>query len=302
MEHLAHIYAEETPGKIYIIVPVYNRQLLIQRFLYCMREQTFRNFETIVVDDGSTDGTAELIAEHFKEVQLLRGNGNLWWTGATNLGIRQAMAQASESDAILVINDDLEVNSDYLETLRKLWKSTTKTVIGSVVVDIKSPEIISDGGRIVNWWTAKFKILNSKRKLSEFAKDHYVEVSLLTGWGTLIPIQVFREIGLYDDKHFKQCGDTEFTVRAKNAGYHLIVSYAAIAKVHLEASDGVNISGYYSLRNLNKYFFNIKSNCRLKYRFFFCLNTATNPFAFASFLFLDLLRITGHFFLRLRFK
>jgi GT2 family glycosyltransferase len=289
-------------GKIYVVVSVFNRKSLTKRFLRCMRKQTFRNFEIIVVDDGSTDGTAELIVEQFKEVQLLRGNGNLWWTGATNLGIRHAMAQASENDAILIINDDLEVNSNYLEILYRLSKLMPKTLIGAVAVDIKNPEVIYDGGRVVNWWTAKFKILNSKRKLSEFAENFYVDVSLLTGWGTLIPIQVFREIGLYDDKHFKQCGDTELSVRAKNAGYRLIVSYSSLVKIHIEASDGVNVSSYYLLRDFNKYFFSIKSYFRLKDRFFFGLKTATNPCAFISFLLFDILRISCHFFLRLRFK
>jgi N-acetylglucosaminyl-diphospho-decaprenol L-rhamnosyltransferase len=302
MEHPAQTYHEAMPGKIYIVVPVFNRKSFTQRFLYCMRKQTFRNFEIIVVDDGSTDGTAELIAEQFREVQLLRGDGNLWWTGAINLGIRHAMVRASEADAILVINDDIDVNSDYLETLHGLRKSMSKMLIGSVLVDIKNPEVIYDGGRIVNWWTAKVTMLNSKRKLSEFEENHYVDVSLLTGSGTLIPIQVFREIGLYDDKHFQQCGDTELPVRAKNVGYRLIVSYAAIAKMHIDASDSVNVSSYYSLRDLNKYFFSIKSNFRLKYHFFFGLNTATNPFALVSFLLFDLLRITCHFLLRLRFR
>src|SRR5262249_37068665 len=130
----------------------------------------------------------------------------------------------------------------------------------------------------------------------------YIDVSLLTGWGTLIPIQVFREIGLYDDKHFQQCGDTELPIRAKNAGYRLVVSYEALVKVHIEASDDINVSEYYSIKDLNKYFFNIKSNFRLKYRFFFSLNTARNLLTFIVFLLFDILRISCHFFLRLRFK
>jgi N-acetylglucosaminyl-diphospho-decaprenol L-rhamnosyltransferase len=289
-------------GKIYVVVPVFNRKSFTERFLHCMREQKFQCFETIVVDDGSTDGTAELIAGQFKEVHLLRGNGDLWWTGAINLGIRHAivLAAASEDVAILVINDDLEIDSHYLESLHKAWASMPRTLIGSVAVDIKNPEVIVDGGRIVNWWTAKFTMLNLQRTLSEFPKDHYVDVSLLTGWGTLIPIQVFREIGLYDDKHFQQCGDTELPVRAKNAGYRLVVSYAASAKVHVDASDGVNVSSRYSLRDIKKYFFDVKSNYRFKYRFFFSFNTAANPIAFVSFLFFDLLRITWHFVVRLR--
>lgn len=287
---------------IYIVVPVFNRKSYTERLLGCLRKQTFQHFKTIIVDDGSTDGTAELIAERFEEVQLLRGDGNLWWTGAINLGIQHAMvsAAASENDAILVINDDLEIDPDYLETLHQAWASMPRTLIGSVAVDIKDPEVIVDGGRIVNWWTAKFTMLNLQRTLSEFPRDHYVDVSLLTGWGTLIPIQVFREIGLYDDKHFQQCGDTELPVRAKIAGYHLIVSYAVVAKVHVDASDGVNVSSRYLPSDLRRYFFDVKSNYRLKYRFFFSFNTASNPIAFVSFFLCDLLRITGHFFLRLR--
>lgn len=286
-------------SKIYIIVPVFNRRPLTERFLHCIREQSFRDFEIIVVDDGSSDGTAELIAGQFKEVQLLRGDGNLWWTGAINLGIQHAMVSASQDDAVLVINDDLEIDSEYLANLHELWRAMPRTLIGSVVVDINNSEVIFDGGRIVNWWTAKFAILNSHRKLSEFPSDYFIDVSFLTGWGTLIPIQVFRKIGLYDDKHFQQCGDTELPARAKNAGYRLIVSYAAIAKIHVDASDAVNVSTSYSLRDAKRYFFGIKSNCRLKYRFFFALNTAKNPVAFLSFFLFDLLRITCHFFLRL---
>ena len=187
---------------IYIVVPVFNRKALTERFLDCLREQRFRNFHTIVVDDGSTDGTAELITDRFKEVQLLRGDGSLWWTGATNVGIRHALQSALADDAVLVINDDVEVDADYLQTLHRSWSTTPKALIGSLVVDITAPEVIVDGGRLMNRWTAKFDILNVRRRRSEFPSGHCVDVSLLTGWGTLIPVQVFREIGLFDDKHF----------------------------------------------------------------------------------------------------
>ena len=294
------IHEEATHSKIYIVLPVFNRKLWTKRFLHCMREQTFRNFDVIVVDDGSTDGTTQLVSSEFTEAKLLRGDGNLWWTGAINLGIRYAISQASMTDAILVINDDIEVYPNYVETLHRLWKSMPRTLIGSVLVDIENPEVIYNGGNMINWWSAKMTALNRGERLANFDKEHHVDVSVLTGRGTLIPVQVFYDIGLYDDKHFQQCGDTELPVRAKKAGYRLIVSYGAIVKTPLTTSHHVNVSDHYALKDLGPYFLGIKSNCRLKYRYFFSLKTATSPLQFISFLTFDVLRVTCHFLLRLK--
>lgn len=289
-------------AKIHVIVPVFNRKLQTERFLRCLRAQTFRNFKIVIVDDGSMDGTGEMVTGKFPEAKLLRADGNLWWTGAINLGIRHTLTQASAVDAILVINDDVEIYPNYLDTLYRLWQSMPRTLIGSVLVDIDSPELIYDGGTIVNWWTAKFTVLNRGERVDRFRKEHYVEASFLTGRGTLIPIPVFQELGLYDDKHFQQCGDTELPVRAKHSGYRLIVSYGAIVKTAVAASNDVNLSNELFLKDIAPYFLGVKSNCRLRYRFFFCIKTAVNPFQLISFLTLDLVRITAHFVLRLKFK
>jgi GT2 family glycosyltransferase len=289
-------------GKIYVVVPVFNRKRLTERLLYCLRQQTFRNFEIIVIDDGSTDGTPELIAQKFSEAHLLRGDGNLWWTGATNVGIRHALAQASTGDAILLINNDLEMNPDYLESVHRVWHRTPRALIGSVTIDIDNPQIIVDGGTILNWWTAKTTNLNAGARLSDFAKDQSLEVSVLSGRGTLIPIEVFHDVGLYNDRHYPQHGDWELPARANRAGYRLIVSYAAVVKTHPKASYGTNVADSYSLADAKKYFFDVRSHMRLRSWFFFAYDTAKNPLLFLSYLVFDLARITTHFLRRLRFQ
>jgi GT2 family glycosyltransferase len=286
---------------IYVVLPVYNRRELLERFLTCMREQTCQNFTVIVVDDGSTDGTADLL-KAFPEVETLSGDGNLWWTGGINCGIRHALSRAHDDDAVLVINDDVEIEPKYLEFLFRLWQRNPRTIIGSVVVDINNPERIVDGGRIVNWWTAKMRILNANRDLRDFDPCYSVDVSLLTGWGTLFPVTAFKEVGLYDERHFKQCGDTELPVRAKNRGFRLILSYGAIVKVHLDRTAGINTLSRYSFRDAKEYFFGVKSNARLKYRIHFSYATATNTIAFVSFFICDLTRVTVHFLKRLRLR
>ncbi len=286
---------------IYVVVPVFNRKALLERFLIGLRNQTFRYFEIIVVDDGSTDGTADMLRHQFEEVHYLHGDGSLWWTGAINVGIRYAIERASRDDAVLVINDDLEVGSNYLERLHRVWKSMPRTLIGSVVVEIDRPDVIFDGGRTINWWTAKCRVLNETRKLSEFPDDHYEEVSVLTGRGTLVPIELFNEIGLYDERHFQQCGDTELPVRAKLAGYRLVVSHAAIVNGHMQASDNINVTAAYSVSDLYKYFFGVRSYFRLRDRFFFAIKTHTNPLSCLTFWVCDLGRIFANYLRRLRF-
>jgi hypothetical protein len=86
----------------------------------------------------------------FAYIGISGGNGNLWWTGAISVGIRYAMAQALATGAVLVINDDLEVNPDYLVILYGLFNSMPRTLIGSVTVDIKNPGVIINGRVVVN--------------------------------------------------------------------------------------------------------------------------------------------------------
>ena len=292
---------EQRP-RIYVVVPVHNRKVWTERFLLCIEKQTWKNFEVILVDDGSTDGTAELVRRKHPAATLLRGDGNLWWTGAINLGIRHVMSRAAEHDAVLIINDDVEIDSGYLGTVSRLFCSMPRTLIGSVLVDIDHPDVISNGGNTLNWWTAKLTVVNRGRKLAEFGSHHVVEASFLTGRGTLIPIAVLRHVGLYDDAHFQQCGDTELPVRANKHGYRLIVSYAAVVKTPSGMSAAINVCEHYRLSDAKSYFLGIKSNCRLYYRFFFALKSATSPLQFMSFLIFDLSRVTWHFVSRLRLR
>jgi GT2 family glycosyltransferase len=176
------------------------------------------------MDDGSTDGTAEAIKKSFPEVQVLEGNGELWWTGAINLALSEFLPLADKEDYFLTLNNDVEFDESYLENLVFAAKQKPNALIGSVSLDIYDKTKVVDAGVPINW-------LNQKRTMGNFKKGDFfnLEVSRLSGRGALIPAQVFRKIGLYDFKHFPQyAADAELSVRAKNAGYHLCVYYDAI--------------------------------------------------------------------------
>ena len=127
--------------------------------------------------------------------------------------------------------------------------------MGSVVVDIAKPDIIWDGGRMTNWFTAKDRILNSGKKLSDFGPEAFFEVSQLTGRGMLAPVRVFKDAGMYDAVRFKHRGDTEFPVRATKEGYRQLVYYNAIVKSHVDNTYEFDIKDEYQLSDAKRYFF-----------------------------------------------
>ena len=288
---------------IYVVIPVYNRKDFTRRCLRSFFEQQTQDFHIIVVDDGSTDGTSAMIHEEFPEVTVLHGDGNQWWVGSVNKGIEHSLSLCQPDDYILVINDDLVVPPSYLSGLLNAAKSHEQSIIGSVETTLTAPRTIKSGGGRVNWATAKYTRLNQGRSLDEFPEGYTVEVSKLTGRGTLFPSEAFRVAGLYDNDHFKQCGDTELPVRASfKHGYSLFISYDAVVISFPSTKVDINSKRHYQLRDAPKYFFNIRSHYNVKDHFWFAHNVAPNKLWFLRFVTLEFLRNVGHFAIRLRLR
>ncbi|HIO96818.1 MAG TPA: glycosyltransferase family 2 protein, partial [Leucothrix sp.] len=97
---------------IYIVTPVFNRKDFTQSYLEALSKQTSTNFKTIIVDDGSNDGTSEMVESLFPEVILLKEPGDLWWAEATNIGVRHALSLGA--DYVMTLNDDTLPEPDYI--------------------------------------------------------------------------------------------------------------------------------------------------------------------------------------------
>lgn len=287
-----------TAPDVWVVTPVHNRRRFTEPFLRCLHRQSWTRLHIVIVDDGSTDGTTEMIRDSFPGVTLLRGNGNLWWTAAVNLGIRHVLSEAHAADYVLVMNDDLEVESDFVDTLLRFAAARPRALVGAPTVDASAGDWrIEDGGVRINWWTAKHQVLNRGRAVDEFPPGHYERPSYLTGRTALIPTQTFREVGLYDAEHFLNCGDTELPVRAAQRGWELYVCYDTVVCSHVDAVARENRGQSLRLTpsDIRDYYFGIKSYTRLKYRYHFARTAARgNPLRFAAYLVSDVARITVH--------
>ena len=279
----------------YIIIPVFNRKHFTKACLLSLYEQTSKDFEIVVVDHGSTDGTGEMILDEFKDVILVKGDDSLWWAGATNLGINEVLnLQASDNDFILTLNNDLVVEPDYLEQLLIVYRSNEPCLVGSTSVHYNDAEKVQFAGMAWHPVFAKFRsnpII--RRNYSEIRNIDFVESDLLTGRGTLIPVMAFQKYGLYDVKRFPHyAADEDFSLTCKNNGYKLLVAIKAVVHSHV-ADTGLNFKhSKLSFKQFLKTLSSVKSANNLHVR----LNWAKKNSKFPSLYFLiDVFRIFGSY-------
>jgi GT2 family glycosyltransferase len=293
------LQSEETPT-VHVIIPVFNRLAKTLLCLECLANQTYPAINIIVVDDGSTDGTAEILASKHPHAKILRTKGNRWWTGATNDGVSLACKSASNSDYILLLNNDLTFRAELVTQLITFSRRQQEpSLVSAVTACNNNRSKILDGGNHINWWSAKCSHLNYGQHLTDFPNGYSENVSVLSGRGVLYPIKAFVEHGLFDDVHFQQCGDYSLPAYLKKHGYKLIMYYDAVVYAQTEDTAQINCCHNYQLRQLVAYLFDTKSNTNLKYRYYLGKYGAT-AIQFPFFILCDTLRILVHFLRRLR--
>ena len=247
-----------------IVIPTHNRRALTRACLECLDRQTDPDFTVIVTDDGSTDGTREMIREAFPRTVLLPGDGNLWWTAATNMGVRHALKGGA--DAIMTLNDDTLPPPEFVARMKEAAAAQPQALIGALAIDAETGEPAYWGEQIV-WPTAGYRSLSfpagpSPRGLH--AVTHF------PGRGLLIPAAVFAAIGLFDEKRFPHyAADYDFTLRAVRAGFPVLCNYDAPLRIHAGESGGGELMRNRSWRHYARHLTGIKGvgNLRVFYRY-----------------------------------
>lgn len=279
---------------IYIIIPVHNRVALTLQCLQSLYSQTMKEFRIILIDDGSSDHTVEIVSKQFPSLMILLGDGNLWWTGGTNAGIRSVLSKALDGDYILLLNNDTIVPENYLHSLLQSAHAHPNCLIGSVAIDSKDRKTILDGGVCIDWYTAKYTCINKGRSydslLNEIPKIQFTNI--LSGRGTLIGVNVFKNIGMLNENALPQYGaDYEFTARAERAGYALIVDYSCFLYSNSESTGIRNErGGKIDWGDFIVGFFSRRSPNNLLYRWKFAFLTCPKHIL-PSYFFLDTLRV-----------
>jgi len=283
---------------IAILIPVFNNLSYTKRCIGIFEGAVMQTspksnrYHIIVIDDGSTDGTGEWLANEHPDITVLNGDGNLWWSGGINVGATFAISETN-ADFLLLWNNDIHPAPDYfIELDRLISRIPEKTIAGSKIYKHNKENVIWCFGGVFNPRNGiKYRVGADLPDSAEF--NHPIEVDWLPGMGTLIPASVIDEVGLWDEKTFPQYyGDSDFTLRAKKTGYK-IMAFPQLKLWNDKSSSGLSHGG--TLKGLYLVLTDIRSGSKLNINFLFYKRHAISFLAYRE-LILYYLRLVGGFF------
>ena len=209
--------------RLAILLTCFNRKestLKCLQALTASMQYSSEDMETSIylVDDGSTDGTADAITTQYPEIILIKGNGSLYWAGGMRAAWKDAMK--SEFDYYLLLNDDTFLFKDALVKLfyaseqYKAQTSKEAIFVGSTVDRINGKQTY--GGR---------KLYSNKSPVSYLIQNEktLAECDLGNGNIMLVPHTIVKSIGILSEKFIHAIADHDYTLRAKEHGFKVFV-------------------------------------------------------------------------------
>jgi GT2 family glycosyltransferase len=201
------------------VVAVHNNIADTIEFLDSARKLTYPNYRTIIIDDGSSDGTEETIKRDYPEVILLAGDGNLWQSGGINLGIDQAIKM--EAKYVVIVDNDTVVDPEFTTAMVDVAEKNPDAIISPKVYYYHQSQVIQSAGWRADRWRVNFaRIGDGETDTGQY--DIPNEIDCVT-MGAFISIDILNNIGAMDVKNMPQYGaDQDFALRATGHGYRIL--------------------------------------------------------------------------------
>ena len=221
-----------------IVMLAWNRKDDVEIGLREMKKITYPNVEFIVVDNGSVDGTAQMLYEQFPEVNVARLHKNTGMTGY-NVGLATARGKY-----VIMLDDDSHLASDAISKMVKAWESEENAGVGAMAFRVLNP---NSGSLVTHLW---------EERLGPVEPGREREITSFAACGAAVRRDVLDQVGYFDDDFFLYATEDDLAIRIWDGG-HKIVYEPRCVSYHRESRTIRNWKRYGSgFRNAT--WFNIK--------------------------------------------
>lgn len=234
-----------------IISVNFNQIQVTLELLESLRKISFRDFEIILVDNGSIENSTRLISEKYPEVNYIFSEKNLGFSGGNNVGIR-----ASKGEYLFFVNNDAEIMEGCIETLLRLFNSFPS--LGIVSPRICYDPKLTDNQQIIQYagathihpMTARNEILGEKQ-IDQGQFTVAKETAYIHGAAMMTKREVIENVGFMPEEFFLYYEELDWSEQIRNAGYKVYVEPNALVfhKESLAVGKNSTLKIYYHTRN-----------------------------------------------------
>lgn len=210
--------------KVAIIISTYNQKKLLEESLESIKKNTtYKKYKVYVVDDSGNGEIGKEIKKKFKEINIIINKENKGFSGANNVGIREALKEYNP-EYILLLNDDIEIiEKNWLKKIIDAGERDKQIGILGCKILYPDRSLQNMGGHIKGW---RIELETNENKKNIFEVDHVM------GAFILIKKEVIKKIGLLDEIYSPYLlEDTDYCLRAKKKGWK-IVSVPYVNVIH----------------------------------------------------------------------
>lgn len=219
-----------------IIIPTWNGISLLKVCLSALKKQTFKNFEVIIVDNGSSDGSSKYIKSNFPKYKIIHLSKNLGFATAVNFGIKESLGKN-----IFLLNNDTEIDKDCLSLLNDKLKQKEISFVVPKMLNFYKRDVLELAGNkfVIDSVGHLYSLCVGKKDNKKYNQEGYT--FLAPGGAVLFNRDVFKKIGLFDESYFLYLEDADLSLRAQLAGFKGWYEPKAVV-YHMGKASSKNIS------------------------------------------------------------
>lgn len=214
------------------MIPNWNGERFLPLCLGSLSEQSFEDFETVLVDNGSADGSLALVRGDFPEVKVVSLPENRGFSAAVNAGIK-----SSGAELVALLNNDTEVDPRWLAALVRAAEDRPEAgLFATRLVDFHDRRFLDGAGDALRLSGLPYRLGHGEKDRGQF--DAPGRVFSACAAAALYRRRMLEEIGLFDEDFGSYCEDGDLSFRARLAGYECLYVPDAVVYHMGSASTG----------------------------------------------------------------